>query len=207
MRIEDLRPAVVIADSGVCEGIFMSYEAALGWANQHGMGISNVRGGVPFIDVQWPQYGVGLSHEAINALGELEKMRQIERGITEATLDILTFPKRRHEIVWFTPDEIQASLDKNLAAGLRQLADAIEGGAIDGKVLDCRGNGLTAKGDDRAHVLLRIDLAAPIRQTGLQGCQETTIEPSFTCPKCSAVSYNPNDVRERYCGACHEFAK
>jgi hypothetical protein len=27
----------------------------------------------------------------------------------------------------------------------------------------------------------------------------------FTCPKCKAVSYNPNDVREGYCGACHEF--
>lgn len=28
---------------------------------------------------------------------------------------------------------------------------------------------------------------------------------TFTCPKCGAVSHNPNDVRERYCGACHEF--
>lgn len=28
---------------------------------------------------------------------------------------------------------------------------------------------------------------------------------SFTCPKCGAVSYSPNDVTERYCGACHEF--
>jgi hypothetical protein len=32
------------------------------------------------------------------------------------------------------------------------------------------------------------------------------IRPSFQCPKCGAVSYNPNDVRERYCGACHKFA-
>lgn len=28
---------------------------------------------------------------------------------------------------------------------------------------------------------------------------------TFTCPKCGAVSHNPNDARERYCGACHEF--
>jgi hypothetical protein len=28
---------------------------------------------------------------------------------------------------------------------------------------------------------------------------------SFTCPKCGAVSHNPNDVREKYCGACHLF--
>jgi hypothetical protein len=34
---------------------------------------------------------------------------------------------------------------------------------------------------------------------------KASLPPSFTCPKCGAVSYNPNDVRERYCGACHEF--
>lgn len=166
MNIQELRPAVVIADSGVCEGIFTSYEAALVWATQHGMGVSNVRGGVPFIDVQWPQYGVGLSRETIDALGELEKMRQIERGITEATLDIQAFPMRRREIVIFTPDEIQAAMDKNLASGLRQLAEAIEAGTIDGRCIDCQGNGFTGpKVDARAHLMLRIDLAAPILQT------------------------------------------
>ena len=30
--------------------------------------------------------------------------------------------------------------------------------------------------------------------------------PSFACPRCQAVSYNPNDIRERYCGRCHQFA-
>jgi hypothetical protein len=29
--------------------------------------------------------------------------------------------------------------------------------------------------------------------------------PSFTCPRCDAVSHNPNDARERYCGRCHVF--
>jgi ribosomal protein S27AE len=28
---------------------------------------------------------------------------------------------------------------------------------------------------------------------------------AFTCPLCGAVSYNSNDVRERYCGRCHRF--
>ena len=28
---------------------------------------------------------------------------------------------------------------------------------------------------------------------------------SFTCPRCGAVSHNPNDARERYCGRCHVF--
>lgn len=29
--------------------------------------------------------------------------------------------------------------------------------------------------------------------------------PSITCPRCARVSYHPNDIRERYCGACHLF--
>ncbi len=28
---------------------------------------------------------------------------------------------------------------------------------------------------------------------------------SITCLKCGKTSYNENDVRERYCGYCHEF--
>jgi hypothetical protein len=30
-------------------------------------------------------------------------------------------------------------------------------------------------------------------------------QPYIICPKCGMVSHNPNDVRERYCGACHAF--
>ena len=25
---------------------------------------------------------------------------------------------------------------------------------------------------------------------------------TFTCPRCRRTSYNPNDARDRYCGAC-----
>ena len=28
---------------------------------------------------------------------------------------------------------------------------------------------------------------------------------SFTCPRCGMTSYNPNDVREGYCGNCHDW--
>ena len=28
---------------------------------------------------------------------------------------------------------------------------------------------------------------------------------AFTCPRCGATSHNPNDVRERYCGRCHDW--
>jgi len=31
------------------------------------------------------------------------------------------------------------------------------------------------------------------------------ILPSLTCPFCGRVSYNRNDVTQRYCGACHRF--
>jgi hypothetical protein len=27
----------------------------------------------------------------------------------------------------------------------------------------------------------------------------------FVCPRCGAISANPNDVREGYCGACHDW--
>ena len=28
---------------------------------------------------------------------------------------------------------------------------------------------------------------------------------SFLCPRCGAVSHNPNDAAHRYCGRCHVF--
>ena len=73
------------------------------------------------------------------------------------------------EIVVFMPDEIEATMDRNLAHGLRQLADAIEAGTIEGRCIDCKGHGFTAIHDPRAHLLLRIDLAAPVIKTVLQG--------------------------------------
>lgn len=30
---------------------------------------------------------------------------------------------------------------------------------------------------------------------------------SITCPRCSRTSYNPNDVREGYCGNCHDYTR
>lgn len=31
--------------------------------------------------------------------------------------------------------------------------------------------------------------------------------PSYTCPVCRSVSYNPNDVEQGYCGKCHDFTR
>jgi hypothetical protein len=30
-------------------------------------------------------------------------------------------------------------------------------------------------------------------------------EPRITCPTCGRTSFNPEDVKQRYCGFCHEF--
>jgi hypothetical protein len=38
-----------------------------------------------------------------------------------------------------------------------------------------------------------------------EGARPATSEPSITCPVCAMTSYNPNDIREGYCGNCHEF--
>lgn len=30
-------------------------------------------------------------------------------------------------------------------------------------------------------------------------------EDAFACPRCHRTSWNPNDLREGYCGACHDW--
>lgn len=32
-------------------------------------------------------------------------------------------------------------------------------------------------------------------------------QPSITCPVCRMTSYNPNDIREGYCGNCHDWTR
>jgi hypothetical protein len=32
-----------------------------------------------------------------------------------------------------------------------------------------------------------------------------TDRPSFACPCCGAISYNPNDIAQRFCGRCHDW--
>jgi hypothetical protein len=40
---------------------------------------------------------------------------------------------------------------------------------------------------------------------GVQEKLHAVPESSYECPDCHAVSYNPNDIANRYCGACHRF--
>lgn len=28
---------------------------------------------------------------------------------------------------------------------------------------------------------------------------------SFTCPRCGRTTHHPEDVRQRYCGSCHDW--
>jgi hypothetical protein len=32
-----------------------------------------------------------------------------------------------------------------------------------------------------------------------------SVPDAITCPRCGMTSWNPNDVRERYCGNCHAY--
>ena len=37
------------------------------------------------------------------------------------------------------------------------------------------------------------------------GKYRPTVVPVFVCPRCGAVSANPTDIREGYCGRCHDW--
>jgi hypothetical protein len=65
----------------------------------------------------------------------------------------------------FEPDEIAVQLGRSVSAGLRVIADAIDAGQMDARVLQCAANGLSADWrDTRAHVLVKLDLASEIRK-------------------------------------------
>ena len=32
-------------------------------------------------------------------------------------------------------------------------------------------------------------------------------DPSFTCPDCGLISYHRLDIKNRYCGNCHQFKR
>lgn len=43
-------------------------------------------------------------------------------------------------------------------------------------------------------------------QTPVGICDQCAeIERGFTCPRCRRTSHNPDDVREGYCGHCHDW--
>jgi hypothetical protein len=69
----------------------------------------------------------------------------------------------------------------------------------------CRGRGFTpliGDGDQTPH-----GPCPECHGSGIASCCDSagSATPSFTCPRCGAVSANLNDIRERYCGRCHAF--
>lgn len=55
-------------------------------------------------------------------------------------------------------------------------------------------------------------VAAFLAQTDVAGLQtiagsDRTTPSTYVCPHCGAISHNPTDKAERYCGACHRFAE
>lgn len=63
--------------------------------------------------------------------------------------------------IYFDPGEIRTALDRNLAEGLRMLADAIERKHLDGRLIDAMGVA-GGRNDHRAHVLVQLDIAGPV---------------------------------------------
>jgi hypothetical protein len=44
----------------------------------------------------------------------------------------------------------------------------------------------------------------PVSERGVDGpdCPRFA---AFTCPRCGRTSYHPEDARQGYCGACHDW--
>jgi ribosomal protein L37E len=64
------------------------------------------------------------------------------------------------------------------------------------------------------HVIVRVEMTAGNEWWFCKTCERwfptylkasTHSNPSITCPRCGMTSYNPNDVREGYCGNCHDW--
>lgn len=43
--------------------------------------------------------------------------------------------------------------------------------------------------------------------TGLWQPTEPDGPPSYTCPRCAMTTHHPDDVREGYCGNCHDWTR
>jgi len=60
--------------------------------------------------------------------------------------------------------------------------------------------------DDESLAILKAHFPNdPIRQRAIDEVLQARGHPSIVCPQCGMRSYNPHDIAERYCGACHEF--
>lgn len=69
------------------------------------------------------------------------------------------------EQAFFDPGEIAVQLGRSVSGGLRMIADAVDAGQLDARILQCAASGFgTDRRDTRAHLLVKLDLAAEIRR-------------------------------------------
>jgi ribosomal protein S27AE len=52
-----------------------------------------------------------------------------------------------------------------------------------------------------ADALLRMEMDT----TRLEEIKKNPLQTMFVCPRCHAASYNANDIKEGYCGNCHDW--
>jgi protein-arginine kinase activator protein McsA len=45
----------------------------------------------------------------------------------------------------------------------------------------------------------------PLSEEVIHLLKKGAMADKITCPQCGMTSYNPNDIRYRYCGNCHQF--
>ena len=68
------------------------------------------------------------------------------------------------EVSLFVPDTISDALRNDLATGLRAIADALDARKLDGKFISASA-APGGRHDDRRHLRIVLDVAAPIIQT------------------------------------------
>lgn len=68
------------------------------------------------------------------------------------------------EVSLFVPDTISDALRADLATGLRAIADALDARKLDGKFVSASA-AAGGRHDDRLHLRIVLDVAAPIIQT------------------------------------------
>jgi ribosomal protein S27AE len=51
-----------------------------------------------------------------------------------------------------------------------------------------------------------LDMARVLDEYAQRGAAlVAAVRPSIECPRCGRISHHPDDVREGYCGACHDW--
>lgn len=64
------------------------------------------------------------------------------------------------ETFMFCPEVLEDAMRQNLQNALRELADAIESGKMEARLLSCESHGFGPAWDPREHVLIKLDVSS-----------------------------------------------